>query len=244
MNNDRDPALGPFNRISIPSTTLSVSVFASLVTLSALACILGTFYDDEIFNIRRAAHPFVSLVDFVNFLNSTDIHPPASYLLNKLTFEVLGNWKAVQLVNGTLNAAAIAWFHFWMLGKVGERERFLLTFALATAVTSQLWGTGLRWNAYFNPIFLVLFTVAMSKRPSVVARASFLAVGTVLLFHISYLTVVAGAVLWAVFFTTSFSELRQTRPLWLTLILPPLLFVVCRKVTHCWRSICPGTKEH
>jgi len=172
MNNDRHPALGLFNRISIPSTTLSLCVFASLVTLSALSCILGAFYDDEIFNIRRAALPFRNLTDFVKYINSSDIHPPASYLLNKLTFDALGNWKAVKFVNGTIAAAAIAWFGFRTMQKVANAERVVLTFALATAAASELWGTGLRWNAYFNPAFLILYTVALSTRPSVTVRAA------------------------------------------------------------------------
>src|SRR4029077_5633348 len=115
--------------------------------LSALSCILGTFYDDEIFSIRWAALPFSNIFDYIRFINSNDIHPPISYLLNKLSFEALGSWKAVQFVNGTLNAAAIAWFHRRAVDNVTASEQLALTFVLATAVTSAMWGTGLRWNA-------------------------------------------------------------------------------------------------
>ena len=151
---------------------------------------------------------FSNLLGFIKQINSDDIHPPVAYVLNRLTFDVLGTWKAVQFVNGTLNAAAIAWFHRRTIDKIATRERLALTFVLATAVTNEMWGTGLRWNAYFNPVFLVLYTVALSKRPSVTVRAAVLAIGTVFLFHTSYLTIVAIPILWGTFLARSLHYLR------------------------------------
>ena len=194
-------------------------VFGTLVVLSGLSCILGTFYDDEIINIRRAALSFSSLYDYVRYINSNDIHPPVSYLLNKLAFDALGNWKAVQFVNGTLNAAAIAWYYRRTVDKVAEGERLGLTFVLATAATSEMWGTTLRWYAYFNFVFLVLYTVALSKKPSVTARAAILAIGTVFLFHTSYLTIVAAPVLWGTFVVRLLPDLRRPDIVRIALIL-------------------------
>ena len=211
MNNPSQSQRGLSSRIgSIQPITLSLCVFFSLITLSALSCILGTFYDDEIFNIRWTALPFPNLIDFIKYINSTDIHPPVSYVLNKLTFDVLGSWKAVQFINGAVNAAAIAFFFSQTVGKVATQERLLLTLALATAVTSEMWGTSLRWNAYFNPVFLVLYTIALSNWLSFVGRIAILAVGTVFLFYTSYLTVVAAPVLWGTCLIVSFKELRPS----------------------------------
>ena len=191
------------------SRVWSVWIFGSLVTLSGLSCILGTFYDDEIYNIRQAALSFPNLLEHIKYINSTDIHPPASYLLNRLAFRALGSWKAVQFVNGTLNAAAIAWFYGRTADNFPQRERLAVALTLATAVTSQMWTTSLRWSAYFNPIFLVLYVVATSTRPSITARAAILTVGTVFLFHTAYLTAVAAPVLWGTFVATSFQNLRR-----------------------------------
>ena len=193
---------------SVPPITSSWCVFSSLIILSALSCILGTFYDDEIFNIRLAALPFSNLIDFIKYINSNDIHPPASYVLNKLTFDAVGSWKAVQFVNGILNAAAITLFFNRTLERIAKQERLLLTFALATAVTSEMWGTSLRWNAYFNPVYLVLYTVALSNWLTLVIRATILAIGTVFLFYTSYLTLVAAPVLWGTFLIASYKDLR------------------------------------
>jgi hypothetical protein len=191
-----------------PPAALSWCVFASLVVWSALSCAIGTFYDDEIFSLRWIAVPFPSLIAFIKSINSYDIHPPLSYVLEKLSFEALGNWNAVKALNGVVNAAAIAWFHYQVIGRVAERERWLLTFALATAATSEMWGSGLRWNAYFNPVFLILYTVTLSNQLSLVARTIVLTMGTVILFHTSYATVVAAPVLWATFLSTSIEALQ------------------------------------
>jgi hypothetical protein len=197
--------------VAIQSTALSLCVFGSLTVISGLSCLLGTFYDDEIFSIRWATLPFTNVFHFIAYINSNDIHPPVSYLLDKFVFNGLGNWKAVQFVNGVVNAAAIAWFHRQAIEKVASSERILLTFALATAATSEMWGTGLRWNAYFNPAFLILYTFALSSRPSITTRAAILAFGSAFLFHTSYLAIVAAPVLWGTFFVTSFHDLQIAR---------------------------------
>src|SRR5436190_13391553 len=194
--------------ITASSTAGSLCVFASLVVLSGLSCVIGTFYDDEIYNIRTAALPYLKIIEYINYKGSIDVHPPTSYILNKLGFDAFGSWKAVQFLNGTLNAAAVAWFYYCMAEKVAQHERFALMFFLATAVTIEMWGTSLRWYAYFNPIFLVLYSIALSKWLSMTSRAAILAVGTVILFYTSYLTWVAAPILWGSFIATSIQDLR------------------------------------
>jgi hypothetical protein len=196
-----------FNRASAIPAVSSLWIFSCLITFSGLACILGTFYDDEFFNITSVlSHSH--LIDLITYINSTDIHPPVSYVLNKLSYDALGNWKAIKFVNGVVNAGAIAWFYKHAAKRVEPNERLALSFGLATAVTSELWGTSLRWNAYFNPVFLFLYTVALSERQSIIARAAILAVGSVFLFHTSYMAIVAAPVLWVTFVVTSFRELH------------------------------------
>jgi hypothetical protein len=213
MKNVQESYERPWSAMSFPvqlSPTPAVSslwIFGCLVTFSGLACILGTFYDDEFFNITSVlSHSH--LIDLITYINSTDIHPPVSYVLNKLTYDALGNWKAVKFVNGVVNAGAIAWFFSRTAEKVALHERLALLFGLATAVTSELWGASLRWNAYFNPVFLFLYTIALSERQSIMTRAAILAVGSVFLFHTSYMTIVAAPVLWGTFMAASFRELH------------------------------------
>jgi len=196
-------------RIVSQSTIWSLCIFASLTILSALSCILGTFYDDEIYSIRQAALSFPTLLDYAKHVNSHDVHPPVSYILNRLTFALLGNWKAVQFVNSTLGAAAIAWFYSRTAHRFSQRERLAIALALATAATWQMWATSLRWNAYFNPVFLGLYVVALSPRPSITARAAILTIGTVFLLYTAYLAPVAAAVLWGTFLAVSFRDLRR-----------------------------------
>jgi hypothetical protein len=193
---------------SVSGINQSWCVFTSLVILSALSCILGTFYDDEIFSIKWAIVPWANVFEFIKHINSNDIHPPLSYVLDKFIFDALGNWKAVQFINGIANAGAIAWFHSKVEASIVKREHLILTFALGTAVTTEMWGTGLRWSAYFNPVFLILYTIALSKMLSVTARLITLTAGTIFLFHTAYVTVIAAPLLWGTFFFTSMHEVR------------------------------------
>jgi hypothetical protein len=196
-------------RTAASPTACGLGIFASLVVLSGLSCIIGTFYDDEIYNIKTAALPYLKIIEYINGADTVDVHPPSSYILNKLTFVALGSWKAVKFLNGTLNAAAVAWFYYCMAEKVSCRERFALFFFLATAVTVEMWGTSLRWYAYFNPTFFVLYAIAFSQRLSVISRAAILAAGTVMLFYTSYLTWVAAPILWGTFVATSIKMLKR-----------------------------------
>ena len=83
------------------------------------------------------------------------------------------------------------------VGKVATQERLLLTLALATAVTSEMWGTSLRWNAYFNPVFLILYIHDRAIKLALVRwpRSNSRGWRAVLLYYTSYLTVVAAPVL-------------------------------------------------
>lgn len=209
MNDPAALSISTGTRIGSQSTIWSLCIFGSLVTLSGLSCIVGTFYDDEIYSIREAALPFANLWDYIKHVNSHDVHPPVSYVLNRLAFAALGDWKAVKFVNGTINAAAIAWFYSCTAHRFSQPERFAIALALATAVTSLMWATSLRWSAYFNPVFLGLYVVALSPRPSITARAGILAIGTVFLLYTAYLAAVAAPVLWGTFLAVSFRDLRR-----------------------------------
>lgn len=195
------------SRITASATASSLCIFASLVVLSGLSCVIGAFYDDEIYNIRTAALPYLKIIEYINYKGSIDVHPPTSYILNKLAFDAFGSWKAVKFLNGTLNAAAVAWFYYCTSEKIAQGERFALIVFLATAVTIEMWGTSLRWYAYFNPVFLVLYSIALSKWLPMTSRAAILAVGTIILFYLSYLTLVAAPILWGSFIATSIRDL-------------------------------------
>jgi hypothetical protein len=47
---------------------------------------------------------------------------PTLYILNKFSFDSFGGWKAIQLLNGTLNAAAVA-YHWCHSKKLFTRSR-------------------------------------------------------------------------------------------------------------------------
>ena len=81
----------------------------------------GTFYDDEIFNIRNVSiRGFAALIQHVN---TDDVHPPGSYVLNRVLLDLLGNWELVKIADGFLNALALGFF-FWMAWpRISSRPR-------------------------------------------------------------------------------------------------------------------------
>src|SRR5260370_17641817 len=107
MNDPGVVSIQTGTRIAARSTVWSLCIFSSLVILSGLSCIVGTFYDDEIYNIRQAALSFPDVWEYVKHINSRDIHPPISYLLNRFEFVVLGTWKPVHFATGVIYAPPI-----------------------------------------------------------------------------------------------------------------------------------------
>src|SRR5580704_1557406 len=81
------------------------------VTISYLSVVNGAPYDDEIFNINAVTK--YGLKDLIQFINSTDVHPPGSYVINKILLDVFGSWNAVKTAGGVFNALGLAVFLFF-----------------------------------------------------------------------------------------------------------------------------------
>lgn len=168
-------------------------IFASVSTLTVLAVRNGSYYDDEIFNINTAgAYDFRSLW---NFINSTDVHPPGSYIINKLLFDLFGSWEIVKIVSGLLNAAALAVFGLLAFNHFGSTARWALAILLMLSSTQVLWGASVRWYAYFNPVFATALGIILFSGLSITKRTIILGVSIVLLFYISYAALCAAPAL-------------------------------------------------
>lgn len=153
----------------------------------------GTYYDDEIFSIESAeAHTYSSLW---RFINATDIHPPGSYLIDKLLFNVLGSWVYVKIFAGLLTAGALAIFGALAYGSLSARGRLALGILLMTSGTQVMWDSSVRWYAYFNPIFAVSLAILLFAGLSLTTRTIVLCVSIAIMFHISYLVLCSAPVL-------------------------------------------------
>jgi hypothetical protein len=182
------------SRSAASQRLLAALIVAIAVTLASIFAVLGkTPYDDEIANFRLVEGRDIGSV--VRLANSTDVHPPGSYVINSLLYDVLGSWERVKIASGCLNALALALFAWLAYGTLQGRQRFWLIFLLATASTTVLWGASVRWYAYFNPIFTATLAILLFSDISRTARTVVLGAAVVLLFYVGYAAFCAALVL-------------------------------------------------
>ena len=127
-------------------------VLAVLALLAVVSNRAGSFFDDEIYTIGLL-EPCRSWRDVIAAANGGDVHPPLGYLIDFGLWRLLGEWKAVQLVAGLANAAALAAVAWIAAPALPRRTWLILVALLATAASVVMWGASLRWYAWFNPVF-------------------------------------------------------------------------------------------
>lgn len=184
-------------------------VFLSLGVLAWLSNRNGLYYDDEIFTIRFLEGR-TSLGDVVRTANSFDLHPPLSYAIQFLLHRLIGDWKAVQLVAGLVNAAALAAFAFLAHRGLPRGAWLVLTGLLATFATGIMWGASLRWYGWFNPCFALALGLALwGRMKPLPALAALSALGAVM-FHLGYLAVIACPLLGIAWFCRHRREIDRS----------------------------------
>lgn len=184
----------------------------------------GSYYDDEIYNLRNVvANDFGSLWTYIN---KVDAHPPGSYIINKFLFNILGSWEAVKILGGLLNAAALAVFALLAFDRMNSAARLTLTVLLLASATHVMWGASVRWYAYFNPFFTVALAILMFANISLTKRSLLLGAAIAALFYISYAALCAAPVLIAVHLLRERDNLTR-RDLIHLLVIGLIGFLVC-----------------
>ncbi len=202
----------------------ALCVALCLSTAAAVAVHQGSLYDDEISNVRQVeGHDIPSII---HTANSTDVHPPGSYVLNAIAFRLLGSWDGVKIAGGCLNAFALAFFLFMAFDSLTQRQRLLLAAMLATASTTILWGASIRWYSYFNPVFTAATALLLFSSQSRTFRSLILIVAATALFYLSYAAVCAVLILLIVHVGRDYHEWQRREVLRLA-VMGALAFVVC-----------------
>jgi hypothetical protein len=118
-------------------------------------------FDDEYFNLMIVERFGKGVV---NFTQSTDVHPPLSYLLNAWLFQLLGSWEWIRMISGIMTGTAIL-ATINRLGK-GRDIKFslILIYLLAFNPAILMWGTSLRWYGYFLPVLIWLMALPSQSR--------------------------------------------------------------------------------
>ncbi|MBM3595734.1 MAG: hypothetical protein FJX31_08165 [Alphaproteobacteria bacterium] len=120
--------------------------FVSLAILAWLINRNGLYFDDEIFtSLPLEGRTSLRLV--ITAANSHDLHPPLSCAIQHLLHGLTGDWKAVQLVAGLVNALAFAMLAFLAHRGLPRGAWLVLMGLLASLATGIMWGASLRWYA-------------------------------------------------------------------------------------------------
>lgn len=108
-------------------------------------------FDDEFFNIRLVEQ-YELQAFFVT--QTTDVHPPASYLINALLYKVFGSWSAVRVLSALMTCSALIYLSENLKQREGIYSATIVFLLIALNPAVLMWGTSLRWYAYFFPVLL------------------------------------------------------------------------------------------
>lgn len=161
------------------SKSLPVLYFA-LVALYAVVGFCSPGYDDEFFNIWAIEQLGSGVIQFTQ---TTDVHPPGSYFINWLLYKHLGDWSLVRLLTSIFAASAFVYAIEIFRKEHGEISGLRAFIFLGLNPALLLWCTGIRWYAYFVPIFVLL---CVTQRRIGLLRWIRLGVGLILLGYIGY----------------------------------------------------------
>jgi len=135
--------------------------FALILLIYAATGYYSPGFDDEYFNLMIVERYGIGVA---NYTQSTDVHPPLSYLLNAWLYQLIGKWEWIRMISGILTGTTIlATIH--RLGK-GRDIKFslILIYLLAFNPAILMWGTSLRWYGYFLPVLIWLMALPSQSR--------------------------------------------------------------------------------
>lgn len=122
------------------------------------------FYDDEIWNINILLN-YSTLFEIVNHIQSIDVHPPLSYVLNKLSYELIGDFRYIAVFPILLSALSLKYFYLHAAKFVNTNySRYFLFVVTFVNSGFLLWTTSIRWYSYWVPLATFLLTYIFKNR--------------------------------------------------------------------------------
>ena len=143
------------SRIKIIETAL----FALLAFLYLYVSYNSYGYDDEYFNIRQIRE--YHLFSLVKTIQQTDIHPPLSYIINKLLFNIFQDWTFVRMMSSVFFLTSL-----FLFCRATKRTTVNIIFLLFLGLNPSvlLWTTSVRWYAYVLPLLVLLHIMPSCER--------------------------------------------------------------------------------
>jgi len=172
------------------------------VVIYGSVALMSYGFDDEFFNIT-----LVEQYGLGAFLvtQTTDVHPPMSYIINAVLYEAFKDWGVVRLFSALMLCASFIYLSEHTKTKEDNRTAILTFVLLASNPALLLWGTSIRWYAYFIPILIWLLVIPHRHDWSMWLKLS---LGLVVLGYTGYLSFVLAPALVLFYWLSSSQNLK------------------------------------
>lgn len=144
-------------------------------------------FDDEFYNLNIVENLGIGVTSFTQ---RDDVHPPLSFYFNSQLIRFLNDWSLVRAVSALFLMMSII-YYTRNVGK-GKSEKILLFLLIATSPSLLLWGTSLRWYAYFLPTLFIMLVKPKSQNFTYWLK---FIIGSLLLGHIGYIFLLLSPIL-------------------------------------------------
>jgi hypothetical protein len=214
------PAIAPStvsgNPVQSPGLKSRLGIIGSLLFLVVAGLVLSHrhFYDDELRNIWLI-HQY-GYLDLIKFVNIKDVHPPLSYLVNKLFFNLFSSYELIIVPTIIFLGLTLYLFYAYaepyLEDNYAKALLFLFTFLNPNIL---MWGVSLRWYSYWIGLFLLVFIIVFlaPRRSSSLYLTTIIAV---LMTYISYLTFIVFPLFFIVWLIKyRFDNLKEILLSWL-----------------------------
>lgn len=144
------------------------------------------YYDDEIFNLSKMSW---GIGEIFTYIQGEDVHPPLSYLINKILFDIFSSYKAILIFSIILNVSALGYFYKFSEKKLDDNYSKILLFILVFLNGGLLlWTNSVRWYAYWVPLFVILYTYLLKYQTLNIKNIVVISLLLVVMTYINYLT--------------------------------------------------------
>ena len=158
---------------------ITLFLFSILTIIYSYVALSSYGYDDEFHNIKWIEELGSGVYSYVQ---NGDVHPPLSYLLNYIFFEITGSWSLVRLIS----AFIVLFIFFYAFRNIKQTYDFrtaivfFILFCLNPGFLLYL--SSLRWYAYALPVIIWLSFIPKES----IYRWYKLFIGFVVLAYINY----------------------------------------------------------
>ena len=140
-------------------------------------------FDDEFSNIKIIENN--DLLNTIKIINSNDVHPPLSYVLNWLLYNSLKNWSYVRSLITVGLLASLLNFYRYLKFEKNNIQPFLVFLLISLDPSILMWGTSIRWYSFY---LIVLFWLLIKPKRSTSWFLIKFPLGILILAYLNYIT--------------------------------------------------------